>query len=138
MSRSRVLASKLFTENFQKRFRRQLFHRFPYTRTSTHYFNLLVWLLIKVTSMLPANVVVCVGDPVTVTRLGTWQSNQHIDVVNITVTFFETDLGMKILLKGKTLYYSVNSLRNFVPDCYQNIITIFLERMNTLVTKFLV
>ena len=49
--------------------------------------------------MLPANV----GDPVTVTGLWTWQSNQHIDVVNITVTFFETDSGMEIWLKGKTL-----------------------------------
>lgn len=156
-----MLASKLFTEIFKKRFRRQLFHRFPYTRTSTHYFfNLLILLLIKVTSMLPANV----GDPVTVTGLWTWQSNQHIDVVNITVTFFETDSGMEIWLKGKTLS-SVSSKRDFVPDptslmytvwtwtltnvvnkillkwvlqeiLVQNIVTIFSERMNTLVTKF--
>ena len=42
-SRCRVLAPKLFTENFQKRFIRQLFHRFGNTGVFTHFENFWSW-----------------------------------------------------------------------------------------------
>ena len=80
--------------------------------------------------MLPANV----GDPVTVTGLGTWQSNQFIDVVNITVTFLRQtchlfgDERQKIIIFGEfamelrprlLLEYCYNIFKAYEHPCYE-------------------